>query len=392
MTFTLADDVRRSCKIGFSALVMAGSMLLAACNCEPAAEMTLSGLSRENFKTDSTALYVLKNKNGMEVCITNYGGRIVSVMVPDKQDSLRDVVLGFDNIADYLPENNKSDFGASIGRYANRIDKGQFVLGDSTYQLTINNGPHSLHGGTTGWQYKVYTANQLNDSTLELTLTSPDGDNGYPGNVEAKVIYTLTSDNAIDIQMSATTDAPTIVNMTNHAYFNLNGDPNIPITNNLLYINAREYTPVDSTFMTLGSIEPVAGTPFDFNTATEIGARINDDNEQLHNGNGYDHNWVLATDNNIDRLAACVVSPITGIKLEVYTDQPGLQVYVGNFLDGTVTGKCGIAYQQRTAICLEPQVYPDSPNKKDIPGWYDPTITPEKPYAHHLVYKFSVDK
>ncbi len=369
-----------------------GIFMLSGCSKEPTAELTKSGLNPADFQTDSTALYVLRNSQGMEVCITNYGGRIVSVMVPDKQDSLRDVVLGFDNVASYYPENNKSDFGASIGRYANRIDQGRFTLGDSTYQLTINNGPHSLHGGTTGWQYKVYKANQIDSTKLELTLVSPDGDNGYPGTVTAKVVYTLTEDNAIDIQMSATTDKPTIVNMTNHAYFNLNGDPNMPITNNLLYINAKQYTPVDSTFMTLGNIDLVAGTPFDFNTATEIGARINDDNEQLHNGNGYDHNWVLSTNQAIDQIAASVVSPVTGIKLEVFTDQPGLQVYVGNFLDGTVTGKHGIAYQQRTALCLEPQVYPDSPNKKDLAGWYDPTVTPDKPYSHHLIYKFSVEK
>ena len=195
----------------------ASAMLLASCSKEPVAQLTKSGLNPADFKTDSTALYVLTNKNGMEVCITNYGGRIVSIMVPDKSDSLRDVVLGFDNVASYLPEDNKTDFGASIGRYANRIDHGRFTLGDSTYQLTINNGVHSLHGGTTGWQYRTYKANQTSDNSLELTLTSPDGDNGYPGTVEAKVVYTLTDDNAIDIKTSATTDKPTVVNMTNHA-------------------------------------------------------------------------------------------------------------------------------------------------------------------------------
>ena len=374
-----------------SALAL-GAMLFASCSQQPATELTKSGLDPADFKTDSTALYVLTNKNGMEVCITNYGGRIVSIMVPDKTDTLRDVGLGFDNVKSYLPENNKTDFGASIGRYANRIDHGKFTLGDSTYQLTINNGVHSLHGGTTGWQYRTYKANQIDDKTLELTLVSPDGDNGYPGTVTAKVVYTLTDDNAIDIQASATTDKPTVINMTNHAYFNLNGDPNIPITNNILYVNAKEYTPVDSTFMTSGEIAPVANTPLDFNTPTAIGARINQGDIQLHNANGYDHNWVLTGGADIKRLAASVVSPITGIKLEVYTDKPGLQVYTGNFLDGTVTGKKGIAYQQRTAICLEPQVYPDSPNKKDLPGWYDPTVTPQKPYSHHFIYKFSVEK
>lgn len=373
-------------------MLAAGTMLLASCSQDPVTRLTESGLDPSNFKTDSTALFVLTNKNGMEVCITNYGGRIASITVPDRNGIMRDVVLGFDNVASYLPENNKTDFGAVIGRYANRIDHGRFALGDSVYQLTTNNGVHSLHGGTTGWQYRTFKARQVDEKTLELTLTSPDGDNGYPGTVNAKAVYTLTDDNAIDIQTSATTDRPTVVNMTNHAYFNLNADAAIPVTNNILYVNADRYTPVDSTFMTSGEIASVAGTPFDFNKPTEIGLRINDDNEQLHNGNGYDHNWVLNGGCDINRLAASVVSPVTGIKLEVYTDKPGLQVYTGNFLDGTVKGKKGTVYRQRTAICLEPQVFPDSPNKKGLGGWYDPTVTPEKPYSHHFIYKFSVEK
>lgn len=372
--------------------IFAAALLITAscCNDNPA-QTTKSGLDPSKFKTDSTALYTLTNENGMEVCITNYGGRIVSLMVPDKDGTMRDVVLGFDNVADYLPQNNKTDFGAIIGRYANRIDHGRFTLGDSTYQLTINNDPHSLHGGVTGWQYRTFEADQPDNKTLVLTLTSPNGDNGYPGTVKAKVIYTLTDDNAIDIQTSATTDKPTIVNMTNHAYFNLNAD-NSPIVDNLLFVAADQYTPIDSTFMTTGEIAPVADTPFDFNNPTAIGQRIEEQDTQLINGHGYDHNWVLRGGADINRLAATVVSPKTGIKLEVYTDKPGLQVYVGNFLDGTVKGKGGVACERRTAICLEPQVYPDSPNKKDLPGWYDPTVTPEKPYAHHLVYKFSIEK
>lgn len=374
----------------------AATMLFASCGQE-SATTTLSGLDPAKFQTDSTALYVLRNKNDMEVCITNFGGRIVSIMVPDRNGRPTDVALGFDNIADYLPQNHLTDFGASIGRYANRIDHGRFTLCDSTYQLTINNSPHSLHGGTTGWQYRAFKANPIDDHTLELTLLSPDGDNGYPGNVEAKVVYALTDDNAIDIQASATTDRPTIVNMTNHTYFNLNGctaqgqSSPLPITNHLLYICADKYTPVDSTFMTTGEIAPVSGTPFDFNTPTAIGARISDDNRQLRNGNGYDHNWVITNGPDISRPAARATSPVTGITVEAYTDQPGIQVYVGNFLDGTVTGKHRAVYTQRTALCLEPQVYPDSPNKKDLPGWYDPTVTPEKPYSHHIIYKFSTE-
>ena len=382
-----------------SALALA-AVLFASCTQEQTCELTKSGLDPAAFKTDSTALYVLTNKNGMEVCITNYGGRIVSIMVPDKNDSLVDVVLGFDSVQKYYPENNKSDLGASIGRYANRIAEGKITLDDSTYQLTLNNGEqdgkflHHLHGGTTGWQYKIYEANQTADNSLELTLTSPAGDNGYPGTVTAKVVYTLTDDNAIDIQTSATTDAPTVVNMTNHAYFNLSGDGNNSILDNILYVNAKEYTPVDEWFIPTGEIATVEGTPFDFNTPTEIGARINEDNQQLKNGNGYDHNWVLAAAGDINTVAATVTSPISGVKLEVYTDKPGLQIYVGNFMDASWTGKRGIVYQQRTACCLEPQVYPDSPNKKGLPGWEncDPTVTPDKPYSHHFIYKFSVEK
>lgn len=377
-----------------------GAMLFASCSQEQTSSLTKSGLDPANFKTDSTALYVLTNKNGMEVCITNYGGRIVSIMVPNKQDSLVDVVLGFDNVQSYFPENNQSDLGASIGRYANRIAEGKITIADSTYQLTLNNGEqdgkflHHLHGGTTGWQYRTYTANQVDDKTLELTLTSPAGDNGYPGTVTAKVVYTLTDDNAIDIQTSATTDAETVVNMTNHAYFNLSGDGNNTITDNILYVNAKEYTPVDEWFITTGEIAPVEGTPFDFNTPTAIGERIEADNEQIKFGHGYDHNWVLNAAGDINTIAASVVSPISGVKLEVYTDKPGLQIYVGNFMDGSWTGKRGITYQHRTACCLEPQVYPDSPNKKELKGWEkcDPTVTPEKPYAHHFIYKFGVEK
>ena len=368
--------------------------LFCSCNNETQTNLTKSGLDPKNFETvvgeDSTALYVLTNNNGMEVCVTNFGARIVSIMAPDINGGYQDVVLGFDSISQYI--NIPTDFGAAIGRYANRINKGQITIDGKLIQLPINNFGHCLHGGPDGWQNKVFKANQPNASTIILSLSSPDGDMNFPGNVDVTVTYKLTDDNAIDIQYEGTADQKTVLNMTNHSYFNLNGDPNVPITNNLLYINAKQYTPVDSTFMTLGNIDLVAGTPFDFNTATEIGARINDDNEQLHNGNGYDHNWVLSTNQAIDQLAASVVSPVTGIKLEVFTDQPGLQVYVGNFLDGTVTGKHGIAYQQRTALCLEPQVYPDSPNKKDLAGWYDPTVTPDKPYSHHLIYKFSVEK
>ena len=361
--------------------------------CQKQEEKTASGLLRSNFQTvingDSTDLYVLKNAAGVEVCLTNFGGRIVSVMVPDKAGKMQDVVLGFDSVADYI--NVPSDFGASIGRYANRINQGKIVIDGDTIQLPQNNFGHCLHGGPKGWQYQVFQkVNQIDATTIEMTRFSPDGDQNFPGNVTAKVTFKLTEDNAIDISFEATTDKKTVINMCNHSYFNLSGDANNPITDNLLYINADQYTPVDSTFMTTGAIDSVKGTPMDFITAKPIGQDIDKyDFIQLKNGNGYDHNWVLNTAGDVTKLAAKVTSPISGIVLEVYTNEPGVQVYTGNFLDGTVTGKKGIVYKQRTGVCLETQHYPDSPNK---PNWPSVILEPGKVYNSKCVYKFVVEK
>lgn len=370
--------------------------LLASCTSTPDKQLTKSGLDPEAFKAefrgDSTALYTLTNAAGMEVCITNFGGRVVSVMVPDRDGNYRDVVLGFDSIEAYFPEVNKSDFGAAIGRYANRINQGTFVLDGDTVSLPKNNFGHSLHGGTDmgtlGWQYRVYTANQLNDSTLELTLTDADGNNGYPGTVEAKVVYSLTADNTLDIDYTATTDKPTVINMTNHSYWNLGGDASQDILGHELTVNADNYTPVDSTFMTTGEIAPVAGTPFDFTTSKAIGRDIAADNEQLRNGNGYDHNWVLNTKGNDSLAAVELFNPANGIDLTVYTNEPGIQIYTGNFLDGTATGKGGTVYNQRAAVCLETQKYPDTPNK---PEWPTATLRPGETYHSHCAYHFSVE-
>ena len=272
------------------------ALLMAACT--PKAEKaTDSGLLQSNFQMEvngkKTDLYTLRNKNNMEVCITNFGGRIVSVMVPDKDGQMRDVVLGFDSIQDYVSK--PSDFGASIGRYANRINQGKFTLDGTEYQLPQNNYGHCLHGGPQGFQYRVFDAVQPNPQELELTYVAEDGEEGFPGNITCKVLMKLTDDNAIDIRYEAETDKPTIVNMTNHSYFNLDGDA-ARNEAHLLTIDADYYTPVDSTFMTTGEIAPVEGTPMDFRTPTPVGARINDyDFVQLKNGNGYDHNWVLNT-------------------------------------------------------------------------------------------------
>lgn len=370
-------------------LLLAALTLLLSVSCTQKSETTRSGLDPADFNAvvdgKPVALYTLKNTAGMEVCITNFGGRIVSLMVPDRNGELRDVVLGFDNIADY--QNVPSDFGASIGRYANRIDHGRLVIDGDTVQLPQNNFGHCLHGGPAGWQYKVYEARQLDGKTLELYMDSPDGDENFPGHVKAKVTYNLTDDNAIVIAYEATTDAPTVVNMTNHSYFNLSGDPSRTILDHLLTVDADSYTPVDSTYMTTGEIAPVEGTPMDFRTETAVGARLHENNEQLKNANGYDHNWVLATAGDAERTAARLVSPETGICLTVRTTEPGLQIYTGNFLDGTIKGKKGIVYNPRTAICLETQHYPDSPNK---PQWPSTLLRPGETYESLCIYGFSI--
>ncbi|WP_319505666.1 aldose epimerase family protein [Bacteroides graminisolvens] len=368
------------------------ALMISSCSNQPKSETTLSGLDPKAFETKvndhSVNLYTLKNKNGMEVCITNFGGRIVSVMAPDKNGNMKDVVLGFDSIADYV--NIPSDFGASIGRYANRIKDGKIVIDGDTIQLPQNNFGHCLHGGPKGWQYQVYEAKQIDDTKLELVRQSPDGDENFPGNVTAKVTYTLTDDNSIDISYEATTDKKTVINMTNHSYFNLSGDAQKPITDHLLYVNADKFTPVDSTFMTTGEILDVKGTPMDFTVAKTVGQDIDKyEYDQLKNGNGYDHNWVLNTNGDIKQVAARLTSPVSGITLEVYTDEPGIQVYSGNFLDGTVKGKKSIVYNQRAAICLETQHYPDSPNK---PEWPSVLLEPGKTYRSHCIFKFTVNK
>ena len=372
--------------------LLASVMLLAsACTGKQASEKTASGLEPANFRTEvdgkQTDLFVLKNKNGMEVCITNFGGRIVSVMVPDKDGVMRDVVLGFDSIQDYIKF--PSDFGATIGRYANRINQGKITVDGVEYQLPRNNYGHCLHGGPKGYQYQVFDARQLSNQVLELTYLSKDGEEGFPGNLTCKVTFSLTDDDAIDIRYSAETDRTTVVNMTNHSYFNLDGDPSKSNLDYLLTIDADAYTPVDSTFMTTGEIVSVEGTDMDFRTPTAVGARIDNDFEQLKNGKGYDHNWVLNTKGDITRPCATLESPVTGIVLDVYTNEPGIQIYAGNFLDGTLTGKKGIVYGHRASVCLETQKYPDTPNK---PEWPSALLKPGEKYDSHCIYRFSVKK
>lgn len=372
-------------------IILLCAALTAACTGGEQGEQTLSGLKRSDFRGEAdgkkTDLFVLKNDNGMEVCVTNFGGRIVSVMVPDRNGVMRDVVLGFDNIGDYRTV--PTDFGATIGRYANRINQGRFTLDGTEYQLPQNNYGHCLHGGPRGFQYRVFDAVQKSDRELELAYTAKDGEEGFPGNFNCRVTMTLTDDNAIDIRYAADTDKATVVNMTNHSYFNLDGDPSKDNSDWLLTVNADSYTPVDSTFMTTGEITPVAGTPMDFRAPTPIGERIGQDFEQLKNGNGIDHNWVLNTRGNIAEACASLESPATGIRLDVYTTEPGIQVYCGNFLDGTVKGKKGTAYGFRAAVCLETQKYPDTPNK---PEWPSAVLRPGEKYESRCIYRFSVSE
>ena len=358
---------------------------------------TRSGLYPNDFEANingkRTHLYTLSNSKGMEVCLTNFGARIVSIMVPDRRGTLRDVVLGYDNIAQYADyQHFGSDFGAAIGRYANRINQGRIVVDGKTVQLPRNNYGHCLHGGFTGWQYQVYDGKQLNDSTVEMSLVSLDGDNGFPGTVRATVRYTLTVDNAIDIRYEATTDKKTVINMTNHSYFNLNGNPSQHCENQLLYINADRYTPADTTYMPTGQMLKVAGTPMDFRKPTPLSKDINNQRFAMtRNAHGFDHNWCLNTWHNgqpdESTVAASLYSPKTGIMLQVFTNEPGIQVYTGNFLDASFAGKHGYRYPKHSAVCMETQHYPDSPNH---PEWPSTWLETGKKYSSHCIYKFSV--
>ena len=367
--------------------VMAMCLLL-SCG-EKREEATLSGLMKSDFVSEvegkPTALYVLKNKNGAEACITNYGGRLVSVMVPDKNGKMTDVVLGYDNIGQYVQSDG--NYGALIGRYGNRINQGKFTLDDIEYTLPQNNGAHCLHGGPQGYHARMWDAKQLNDQALELTYLSKDGEAGFPGNLDIKVTYTLTDDNAVGIKYEATTDKKTVVNLTNHSYFNLSGVPGSDVLDQLVMINADNYTPVDSTLIPVG-ISPVDGTPLDLRTPVAIGKQINDPFQQLQFGRGYDLNWVLNTNGDKNVLAAKAYSPTSGIALEVYTNEPGIQFYTGNFMDGKDTGKHGVLYPHRGALCLETQHYPDSPKHPDFPSV---VLNPGEKYLSECIYKFTVE-
>jgi aldose 1-epimerase len=369
------------------AIICSGMILLLNLNAYGQAKVTKESFGKTPDRQNAD-IYTLTNSGGAEVKITNYGGIVTSLKVPDRNGKLDDIVLGFDNLDAYLK--GHPYFGAIIGRYGNRIAKGRFTLHGVEYKLATNNGENHLHGGIRGFDKVVWNAKPrklANGAALELTYLSKDGEEGYPGNLSVKVVYTLTNANELKIEYSATTDKDTVVNLTHHSYFNLAGQGNGDILDHKLFINAAHFTPTDAGSIPTGELRSVRGTPFDFTRATTIGARINQDDEQLRLAKGYDHNFILNGIMGRLRRSARVYEPTTGRVMEVWTTEPGMQLYTGNFLDGTLTGKDGKVYQQRYGFCLETQHYPDSPNKPNFP-----TTVLRKGGRYHTItiYEFSV--
>lgn len=358
--------------------------IVGAITLHAATKMTKSEFGKSNDGAP-VEIYTLTNSHGIEARIMTYGGIVVSLKTPDRSGKMADIVLGCGSLAGYLAPN--PFFGALVGRYANRIGHAQFQLDGVTYKLEKNDGDNTLHGGSRGFDKRIWTAHELPDGGLELTYKSADGEEGFPGNLTATVVYRLTDNNELHINYSAVTDKDTVVNLTNHSYFNLKGEGNGDILGHQITINADRFTPVDAGLIPTGELRPVKGTPFDFSKPMEIGARINTDEEQLKLGKGYDHNWVL--NGRGMRLAARVDEPTTGRILEVLTDQPGVQFYTGNFLDGTVKGKGGHMYARRTGFCLETQHFPDSPNKPSFPST---ELKPGEKHQTSTVFRFSAAK
>lgn len=383
-----------------------GVLALASCGGgKEAASLTVSGLDPAAFDTtlngQKVELITIKNAAGMEVCLTNYGGRVVSISVPDKNGKPTDVVLGYDNIRQYADTlNSPSDYGSSVGRYANRIKDAKISVGGKEYKLRANDGENCLHGGgNTGWLNRVYAIEARTDSSVTFAIEAKDGENGFPGNVKATATYLVKGDNTLDIVFGATTDKETVVNMTNHSYFNLNGDPSKEGIDQVMYVNADKFTPADAKYIPTGEIKDVTGTPMDFRKPHALMETIGDTSfDQIRNATGYDHNWCLNTykDGKGDdtQVAASLYSPSTGILLEVYTNEPGMQVYTGNFQGNGIPGKHGVLYPKHVSVCFESQKYPDSPTKiaAKTPGWEisNPYLKPGETYTSHLAYKFSV--
>lgn len=346
------------------------------------------GTTKDGEKVEK---YTLSNGSGLEMAVISYGGIITSFKAPDKNGNYEDIVLGLDSVSQY--ENGSPYFGAIIGRYGNRIAKGKFTLDGKEYQLETNDGPNHLHGGNKGFDKVVWNVEPgnatENSASLKLTYTSKDGEGGYPGNLDVTVTYTLNKDNSLDIAYEATTDKKTIVNLTNHSYFNLSGDFSEKILDHVVEINADQYLPIDETLIPTGELRSVEGTPFDFTEPTRIGKglELENSNQQLKRGPGYDHCWVLNNQDSGVRFAASAYHPESGRFMEVYTNEPGLQFYTGNFLDGSLPAKGGGTYEKRTGFCMETEHYPDSPNQEGFPSV---VLKPGEKYTTQTSYKFSV--
>ena len=381
------------------------SLMFSSCINKEGIHTTVSGLNPSAFDSTingkKTELLTLTNQKGMEVCLTNYGGRVVSICVPDKNNKPTDVVLGYDNIAQYADTlHSPSDYGSSVGRYANRIKDSKLIIDGKSYQLKVNDNSNCLHGGgNSGWMNQVYDIKAKTDSSVVFAIKAKDGENGFPGTVEATATYTVRNNNSLDIVFEATTDKKTVINMTNHCYFNLNGDLSKDGFDQIMYINADKFTPSDKYYIPTGEIKDVTGTPMDFRKAAVIGEKIDMTYDQIKNATGYDHNWCLNTyqhgKGNDQAIAASLYSPKTGIKLLVYTNEPGLQVYTGNFQGTGITCKHGIKYPKHVSVCFESQKYPDSPTKinNKTKGWEisNPILKPGEKYYSHLIYKFSIE-
>ena len=367
-------------------------LLLMSCVAFAAAQTVTKQSYGKTAAGENVDLYTLRNRKGVEAKITNYGGILVSLKVPDRNGKFDDVVLGFNDLESYLTKNDPY-MGALIGRYGNRIAKGRFTLDGVEYKLAVNNGPNHLHGGIKGFDKVVWAARPTTTkagASLSLRYVSKDGEEGYPGNLTTRVVYTLTNRNELRIDYFASTDKDTVVNLTNHSYFNLAGEGNGDILNHLLTLNSNYFLPTDATSIPVAHLrDNVRGTPFDFLMPKSIGERINQDNQQIKFGSGYDHTWIVNGRMGVLRQAASVYEPTTGRVMEVWTTEPGVQFYTGNFLDGTLTGKSGKTYPRRSGFCLETQHYPDSPNKPKFPTT---TLRKGETYKSTTIYRFSARK
>lgn len=379
-------------KFPIAIAIILGTLLAVSCGTKEkkAEQPQVKGLiPAENF-TDSidgqaVSLYTVNNSNGMVMQVTNFGARVVSLFAADKNGNFQDIVQGHDNLRGYI-DNSERFYGAAIGRYGNRIAKATFKLGEETFNLSPNDNGNTLHGGPKGYHNVAWDVAAQTDSSITFHYVSADGEEGYPGELDITMVYTLTSDNEFAITYEAFTDKQTVVNLTHHTYFNLSGDLATSINNHLLQLVADGYTPVDGGLIPTGKIEPVAGTPMDFTTPTAIGDRVEAEFEQLKLGGGYDHNWALNTSDEKIKLAATLYEPTSGRYMEVLTDQPGIQFYGGNFIDGSYAGKEGVAYPHRSALCLETQHFPDSPNQSQFATT---VLNPDETYRHVCIYKFS---